>query len=307
MKVVLLVASNRGIKCLKKVINMLNVDDSLTVFTFRETDWEPKFSEEIMQISNRVDADCFITNKVHDDKYSNIWLQKPDLILVIGWRYLIPNSVYDSAKIGCFVFHDSYLPQYRGFGPSVWAVRNGEQYTGATLFKIAEEMDAGPILEQRKILIHENDYIADVVNNVTETYLEILESTFHKLRSGNFSLSEQDHERATYTCKSLPEDFRVDWKQSAFTIRNLVRAYAPPYSGCYFYLEGNKVVILEADVITEHKYVGLVPGRIIKIENGIGVYVGTGENLILIRNVMLKDQVVVNSSEIINRISLTLE
>ena len=199
------------------------------------------------------------------------------------------------------------MPEYRGFGPTVWALRNGEEYTGATLFKIVEEMDAGPILEQRKIFIDNQDYIGDVVNKVTETYINMIESLFDKIVTGNINLVEQNHEKATYTCKSLPSDFKIFWDRDAESIRNMIRSYSAPYSGSYCFCEGKKITILKADVDTTKKYVGYFPGRVVRIDKGLGVYIATSNGLLLIRDVRVDDGDVVNASNIINKISMTLE
>jgi methionyl-tRNA formyltransferase len=270
-------------------------------------EWEPLFTQNIENISKKFNATFYKTAKIHDTQYSQVWNNKPDIIFVVGWRYLIPPSVYNSAKIGCFVFHDSMLPMYRGFGPTVWAMRNGENFTGASLFKIAEEMDEGPLLEQRKITITNDDYIGDVVNKITQTYVDILECVFPKLSRNKFDLVEQNHKKATYTCKSIPGDFKIDWSNTAESIRNMIRAYSPPYPGSFCYLNGKKITILKADIDESKKYVGLFPGRVVRIVKGLGVYIATSDALLLIREIRVDDGEKVNASSVIDKISMTLE
>ena len=306
MNIVAMVSAERGAICLNEIINNLSNNDNLTIFTFKETLWEPPFSNKIQQIARKTNSKFYLTSKVHDDMFKEVWQNHPDLILVIGWRYLIPESVYNSASIGCFVFHDSYLPEYRGFGPSVWAMRNGESYTGATLFQIVEEMDAGPIVEQQKIPIKDDEYIGDIVNKVTDTYVSMIKRLFKTIKNGSLTLREQKHENATYTCKSIPTDFLINWNKSAESIRNLIRAYSSPYPGSYTFLEGEKIVILTADVDLNKKYVGSIPGRVVKIEKKIGVYISTGNGLLLIKDVRINDGSIINASNIIKKISITL-
>ncbi|WP_143870073.1 methionyl-tRNA formyltransferase [Catenovulum sediminis] len=306
MNIVLLAAATRGLLCLNKIGEHLSNSDKLTVFSFKEEAWEPEFSEGIKMATVKLGGQFYLTNKVHNPDYNFIWDESPDLILVIGWRYLIPKSVYSSAKIGCFVFHDSYLPEYRGFGPSVWALRNGEEYTGASLFKISDEMDEGPIVAQKKVTINKSDYIGDVVEKVTNTYLSILDEYIPQFRQGNYTLTEQNHSNATYTCKAIPDDFRINWNQTAEQIRNLIRSYAPPYPGAFCKLNEEKILVLEADVANDKKYVGLQPGRVVKIVQGKGSYVGTGDGLLFIRKVQIEGKSIENASCVFNKISMTL-
>ena len=66
-----------------------------------------------------------------------------DLAFLVSWRFLLPKAIFQQPRLGTFVFHDSLLPAYRGFAPTVWVMINGQDHTGATLFEIAEEMDSG--------------------------------------------------------------------------------------------------------------------------------------------------------------------
>ena len=62
-----------------------------------------------------------------------------------------PLHIYARARLGAFVFHDSLLPEYRGFAPTVWAIVNGRDHTGATLCHMADEVDSGDIVDQERI------------------------------------------------------------------------------------------------------------------------------------------------------------
>ena len=306
MKIVLLAAAKRGIECLKQIGALLEPLDTLSVFTFPETPWEPPFVEELVETAKQFDAKTYVTTKVHDGKFDFIWSDKVDLVLVIGWRYLIPSSIYNSATIGCFAFHDSFLPKYRGFGPTVWAIRNGESYTGASLFRITAEMDEGPIVAQQKITIGESDYIGEVVEKVTVTYLNILKEIFPLLRKNKYTLIEQDHSLATYTCKSLPTDFKINWNENTKVIYNYIRAYSAPYPGAYCYLDGKKLTIWVAEIDRSKRYVGLVPGRVITIEDNVGVRVATNDGVILLKYVQIENGNKTGAATLIKKISTTL-
>ena len=55
---------------------------------------------------------------------------KPDVILVLGWYYMVPKSIRDLAKLGAWGIHASLLPRYAGGAPLVWAMINGEKESG---------------------------------------------------------------------------------------------------------------------------------------------------------------------------------
>jgi methionyl-tRNA formyltransferase len=145
------------------------------------------------------------------------------------------------------------------------------------------------------------------VNKVTDTYLDIIDSVFARLINNDVKLIEQSHENATYTCKSLPSDFKICWDTDAESIRNMIRAYSTPYPGSFCFCEGNKITILKADVDITKKYVGYFPGRVVKIEKNIGVYIATSNGLLLISDIRVNDGEIVNASKVFNKISMTLE
>lgn len=305
MKIILLVAAERGLKCLEKFIE-LKKDENFIVFSFEETPWEPPFSKRIESICHEAGIQFHLTKKIHDESFDYVWEEAPDLMFAIGWRYLIPEKRFSRAKIGSFVFHDSLLPKYRGFSPSVWAVRNGEVSTGATLFEMSLHMDEGDIVDQREVPILGNHYIDKVVDNVTETYISMIEDNYQQLTTGSFRATPQIASDATYTCNLQPDDFQIDWNKSTKDIFNLIRSYVYPYSFSFFFLNGQKIRVKSALVINDRRYIGVIPGRVVGIIPGVGVDIVTVDSVIRIKDVILDDDSVTTADEVVNKLSYTL-
>ena len=283
MNVVFFVAAERGLRCLKSAFMYLDASDTVTVFTFRETNWEPKYVDNIKLVCKENSSRCFVTTKVHDQKYESFLGKHADIIFVIGWRYMIPEDVYLEAKLGCFVFHDSYLPSYRGFGPTVWAMRNGESHTGTSVFKISEKVDDGPILFRQKVDIGENEYIGDIVEKITVVNQKFIVAALDIFKQKKSPvLVEQNHDQATYTCKNIPSDFLIDWNLSSKVILNLIKSYSRPYPGAYTYFDNSKLIIFRASVDrSDNKYIGYIPGRVksINADGTVSIFCGDGEAL----------------------------
>ena len=306
MHIVTLVAADRGRRCLEKILALKAPEDRLDVFTFKETPWEPPFSQSILDLSHRTGSPASVTTKVHQASFQHIWDARPDIIFVVGWRYMIPASVYESAKVGCFVFHDSMLPKYRGFSPSVWSMRNGEASTGATLFEIAEGVDEGRIVCQREVPFTNEDEISSVTEKVTRVYLEILEAIWPQLPDG-LTLREQDHSVASYTSKLIPEDFYLDFNtHSTATLHNYVRSYSRPYPGAFTRLNGDKLTIWKARIQETPTYVGSIPGRPVSINSDGSVTVATSDGLLRIETVSVNDGAPLSANQVINKLGFTL-
>ncbi len=306
MRIALLCATQRGYRFLEKLSD-IRPQDEIIVFSFREEPWEPPFLDDIQALACSRGYRFVESKKVASHYLDEFWeTEEIDLMLVVSWRYLLPADVYQLPRLGTFVFHDSLLPEYRGFAPTVWAIINGNNHTGVTLFEIAEEVDSGDIIDQQRVNINLDDTIAIVMEKVTQVYLEILERNLDKLLAGDAPRTPQDHFLATYTCKRLPEDNQIDWNSSSESIYNLIRAVSQPYTGAYTYLLGKKIFIWSAKRMTNINYIGSIPGRVVKVLPDIGSVVLTGDGALLVTLVQRHGEEILCADKVLNSINQTL-
>ncbi len=303
MRIVLLCATRRGYRVLERLIEIAP-DADLTVFSFREEAHEPPFLDDIRALAEAHGTQFHEARRVGGRR--EFWDTTPvDLMLVVSWRYLIPAEIYRRPTRGTFVFHDALLPAYRGFAPTVWAIINGEDHTGATLFEIADEVDSGDIVAQQRVPITADATIAEVLEDVTQAYLWLLEDKLPALLAGTATRSAQDQTQATFTCKRLPEDNRIDWTQSTPRIYNLIRAVTTPYPGAFTSLAGRKLTIWAAHPV-ERRYIGRVPGRVVEIKPGEGSVVLTGDGALLVTEVQLEGEARARAADVLNSLTQTL-
>ena len=70
----------------------------------------------------------------------------PEVIVVVAYGQLIPQSILELPEYGCLNVHASLLPAYRGAAPIQWAVLNGEKTSGVTIMQMDEGLDTGDML-----------------------------------------------------------------------------------------------------------------------------------------------------------------
>lgn len=307
MRIVLLCATRRGRLFLEKLVE-LAPEAELVVFSFREETWEPPFLDSIRDITVTNGGTFYETRSVGSERWRTFWEQTPiDLMLVVSWRYLIPAAVYTKPRLGTFVFHDSLLPVYRGFAPTQWAILNGEKQTGVTLFQIADEVDSGDIVAQCPIPIDDDDTIAEVMERVTQGYLDLIEQYLPSLLAGSAPRTPQNHADATFTCRRLPEDNAIEWTQSTKQIYNLIRATTMPYTGAFTTLNGQTLRVWKAKRLPDYQpYVGRVPGRVVEIRQGEGAVVLTGDGALLLTEVQLEGETISRADLVLNKLAFTL-
>ena len=307
MHIALLCATDRGYRVAERLFQ-LGRGHQFSVFSFRETAWEPLFFDRLRELTTACGHQFIEARNVARPSLNEFWQQTTlDLLLMVSWRYLVPREVYLRARCGSFVFHDSMLPCYRGFAPTVWAMINGESHTGVTVFRASDEMDAGDIVEQRSVPIADSDTIANVMERVTLTYLDIAEQNFSKLLDGNVNSYPQDHSKATYTCKWTPADAVINWSKASRDIYNLVRATSRPYPGAYTYMDGRKLTVWSAALPKKARnYVANVPGRVVSTLSDQGAAVLTGDGPILLRSVQLEGEPIIDASALLQSPSQSL-
>jgi methionyl-tRNA formyltransferase len=307
MHIVLLCATQRGHRLLKRLIELVP-DCQLTVFSFPEDAWEPRYLDDIRATTQAFAGQFVEARQVSAEKWRAFWQATPiDLMLAVSWRYLIPADIYRLPKLGTFVFHDSLLPAYRGFSPTVWAIINGEDHTGVTLFEMADEVDSGDVVMQTRVQIGADETIADILERVTATYVGTLETALPLLLEGRAPRLIQDQTQASFTCKRLPEDNHIDWTRPANEIYNLIRAVTAPYPGAFTTFGGKKLTIWSASRLPDYRrYVGAIPGRVVAVQPGEGTVVLTGDGVLLLRDVQLEDEPARCASEVLTSISHTV-
>jgi methionyl-tRNA formyltransferase len=73
---------------------------------------------------------------------------QPDVIPVVAYGQLIPETMLSIPEHGWINLHFSLLPQWRGAAPVQHSIWHGDSITGATTFRIDKGMDSGPVLGQ---------------------------------------------------------------------------------------------------------------------------------------------------------------
>jgi methionyl-tRNA formyltransferase len=282
----------------------------MTLFAFEEAATEPQYLDSLKAFADSNDVHFIQARKLHDTQLESFWREdSPDLLIAVSWRYMIAPSIARRAARGTFVLHDSILPKYRGFSPTPWAIINGERETGATLFRVTEEavdVDSGPIVGQIRIPILDCDDIATVMEKITIAYLDLLGRHLGLLVEGRAITTEQDVSGATYTCRRLPADNRIDWTRTARQIHDLVRATTRPYSGAFTTFQGKKLTVWKASLLPTKTYVGSIKGRVVERRTGIGVVALAGDGPILIEQVQLDSGQLLSADVIVRSLSDTL-
>ena len=184
---------------------------------------------------------------------------EPDCCPVVAYGALIPRSALDIPKHGWVNLHFSILPAWRGAAPvqhSIWA---GDEFTGATTFRIVEALDAGPMFGVMTERIRPTDTAGDLLARLAEGGSSLLVATLDGIADGALEAREQPAEGISLAPKISVDDARVDWSEPAVGVDRRIRACTPG-PGAWTTLDDERVKL---GAVTIEEGVGdLAPGAV---------------------------------------------
>lgn len=190
---------------------------------------------------------------------------QPDFIFSFHYRQLLCENILNLASRGAFNLHTSLLPKYRGRAPLNWVLVNGETETGITLHKMVASADAGDIVAQQTVSIGPDDTAQQLSDKLNQQAIPLLEQILPAISQGQYTSTAQIHEHATVMPRRTPEDGRIDWRNSARSVHNLIRAVSAPWPGAFTQVANQKFIVWQSRVI-EGSVQGVSPGTVVSID-----------------------------------------
>lgn len=170
----------------------------------------------------------------------------PDVIVVVAYGKLLPESILSIPKYGCVNGHASLLPAYRGASPIQWCIVCGEKKTGVTVMQMDKGMDTGDILSVEEVEIGEEETAEELFERLSFVTASLMASTLHALQEGKVTPRKQPSEGVSYAPIIQKEMALLDFgKYTAKEICNRVRGYYS-WPCAYFLLEGKRIKVLSA-------------------------------------------------------------
>jgi methionyl-tRNA formyltransferase len=205
----------------------------------------------------------------------------PDLIVIVAYGKILPKEILDIPKYGAINVHASLLPKYRGAAPVQRSLLNGDKYTGITIMKVTETLDAGDIILQESIPIYDADNASTLTERLFKLGAKLLISAVSQIKSGKTKPIKQDDEKASYAPTLKKENGVIDWKKKAPEICDQIKAF-DPWPGAFTYYKGRMLKVIKAEPMRKE---GCSNGRIMEIMKNRGFVVGVCEGAVLVTEV----------------------
>ncbi len=195
----------------------------------------------------------------------------PDCCPVVAYGAQLPRPVLDIPKHGWVNLHFSLLPAWRGAAPVQHAIWHGDEVTGATTFRIVEELDAGPTFGVMTETIRPTDTAGDLLERLATGGAQLLVATLDGIESGQIVARPQPTDGVSLAPKIRVEDAEIDWTEPAAAVDRRIRACTPS-PGAWTTFDGERFKV--GPVVIEANVEPLAPGELRVLKNA--VLVGTG-------------------------------
>ena len=222
----------------------------------------------LAEISIVNQIDFLYASEINSSENIN-WIKSksPDIIFCFGWSKLLNKNILNIPKKGVIGFHPTLLPRNRGRHPLIWPLVLGLKETGSSFFYMEETADTGNIISQKKINISDKDDASTLYMKIVETAKKQLHQFIPLLESGKIIAEVQDNSKSNYWRKRNFNDGQIDWRMTAISIHNLVRALTKPYVGAHFKNKGKLYKVWKTE-LSDLKDVYSEPGKVLLIDKG---------------------------------------
>ena len=204
---------------------------------------------------------------------------EPELGVIVAYGGLVREPLLSAPTHGWINLHFSLLPRWRGAAPVQHALIAGDDVTGASVFHLVAELDAGDVFAERRYRVPADATAGDVLVDLAGLGAELLRDVVAGIESGRMTPAPQVGE-PTFAPKLTLDDGRIRWEESARQVLGRIHGTTPE-PGAFTTVNGQRLKVLAARPHEAH--IGLRPGEI--AASGRDILIGTGTDAILIDRV----------------------
>ncbi len=115
---------------------------------------------------------------------------QPDLIVCAGFMKLVGKAFLERFAGRCLNTHPALLPSFPGMHGVRDALAYGVKVTGCTVFLVDEGVDAGPVLAQAAVPVHDDDDEATLHERIKVAERALLVDTVGRMAREGWSVSD---------------------------------------------------------------------------------------------------------------------
>ena len=185
-------------------------------------------------------------NRLAGDATERVQAMQPDLGVIVAYGGLVREPLLSAPRLGWINLHFSLLPRWRGAAPVQRAIIAGDATSGASVFQLVPELDAGDVYGQSSRSIGADETAGQLLDALGLSGAELLVRVIDAIADGT-ALARPQHGEVTLAPKLHLEDGRIDWAAEAPTVFNRIRGVTPE-PGAFTTIDDIRVKVLEAAI-----------------------------------------------------------
>jgi methionyl-tRNA formyltransferase len=165
-----------------------------------------------------------------------------DAAVVVAYGMILPKTILDAPRLGCFNLHASLLPRWRGAAPINRAIMAGDAETGVMVMKMDAGLDTGDVAMAERMTITDAMTAADIHDALARLGADLMVRAIGALERGKLQLTKQGDQGVTYAAKIEKAEARIDWNKPARAVLRHIHGLSPfPGAWCEMTIEGEPV------------------------------------------------------------------
>lgn len=224
----------------------------------------------VASAADQLGIETIKANRLGDEVTERIRELAPEIGTIVAYGGLVRDPLLSLPAHGWLNLHFSLLPRWRGAAPVQRAVMAGDAVTGAAVFQLVPELDAGDVFSEVRHPIGPHETAGDVLQALAASGAELLAGTVDAIAAGTAVAVPQTGEVTRAPKLGLP-DAHLDFTRPADAVYAHLRGVTPE-PGAFALLDGERFKIHDARPATAGP--SLAPGAVEAREGS--VLVGTG-------------------------------
>jgi methionyl-tRNA formyltransferase len=234
----------------------------------------------VAQAADELGLPAIKADRLDREATERIIALRPELGVIVAYGGLVREPLLSAPAHGWINLHFSLLPRWRGAAPVQRALMAGDAETGAAVFQLVSELDAGDVFGTVTYTVPPGATAGRVLGDLAESGAGLLADVVDAIEAGTAVATPQEGE-PTHAAKLTLDDGRIRWDDPAAAVLARVRGVTPE-PGAHTTLDGARLKVLEA-IEAPHDTPALAPG--VLAWHGKSVVAGTATDPIALVSV----------------------
>ncbi len=234
----------------------------------------------VAEAAAELGLDVIKTGRLDAAATERIAALQPDLGVVVAYGGLVREPLLSAPAHGWINLHFSLLPRWRGAAPVQHALIAGDAVTGASVFRLVPELDAGDVYAELRHEIADDATAGELLAELAVSGAGLLSRVVDEIAAGTATAVAQRGD-VTLAPKLTIDDGRVRWGEPRERILDRIRGVTPE-PGAHTTVGGARLKLLAAGPALPDAPV-LAPGELTM--HGGAVLAGTATAPIVLRAV----------------------